>query len=1140
MISKIPVLPPIFRPVSKMGDVALSADINELYRDVLESSKSYTTLKPDLPPEELAEERLNLYKSVKAAYGLGDPITPEGQSKRLKGAIHQIIGDSPKCYDDQTEVLTRAGWVPWPSVDSDTVFGTVNPDSGQLEYQKASDIIHSRYIGIMVRTETKKIDLLVTPNHHHYAERRIGSMYKKLSGDEQWSKFEKIEAGRFIGATRRVRLLSAPINETPGTTPTFLVNGVTVPADPMAEFLGWWLAEGWYSTSGNQIMICQSKVNPDHVKRIDGLFVEMGLTPDRREYGNGYWWVISDPVFSRWVIDNFGAGAENKKISDPVKEWSPAFLRRLVQGYLYGDGEKSIKSEDPGSNKTFYHRDILTNYGNRSSTVSRTLVDDFMVVGMRIGIGVRLVDTIEHPDEPGVLTQYRFRFDGWNRVLIEYPEQTRWESYDGYVHCATVPNGLLIVRRSGKTAVSGNSGLFQSKVLSKPVDAVGRGVITPDPNLDMDQMGIPEDSAWSLYKDFVMRRLVQQGYPSLRASEMIERKAPEARSALDKEMEHRVIIADRAPTWHKFNLMAFKPYIADGNTIRVCPLVCKGFNADFNGDCVSNPLISYCFDGEFHVDYFSQLVSRLVDGYREELAVKQLGRTTTVLGLEKDRLQVLGIQENGITGMVSVDQVSIHTSHGPTCYTVQTFNGLDGVFSAHHDFLTLGAQCEFTSIKTEDLTKKTLVPYAAGFEIPVSSSRNEEAPTPFDLNFESGFWFGHFLGDGAVTGREDTISHASVDSTTLDYLEAVGSKIVVGVDPWREGNGFSSRWTNKTWALYMKSLGHGAEGKRIQPWMFTASDDFRKGLIAGMLAAEGNASGVVFRMELVSRELLVQLKFLLASYGVVSRIHPGKPAREGKSSTCLPTFVLSINSALVSKLALPWPDIRKCDQFKNVKESSRDTWDIIPFTSEVSELCYVQGKSFSGRNRCKPEHKRDSGVKIPDVKQMRVSREQGFCTRAFAKKIVIGYGLDRLPDSEVAKNWTALVNNDSIRWDRIVTHEKSDRPEVMYDMSVPGFQAFAIDGPYLTHNCMNFHVPASHKANEQAKSKMLPSSNLISLTDLRSVRYSPAMEMTAGLYSLTKEPSKKQVKVFRNEKEARDAYRAGTIAANDPVEILGR
>lgn len=127
-------------------------------------------------------------------------------------------------------------------------------------------------------------------------------------------------------------------------------------------------------------------------------------------------------------------------------------------------------------------------------------------------------------------------------------------------------------------------GMFQRKVISKTVDTVSRSVVTPDPNLDMDQLGIPEDSAWQMYRPFVMRALVRRGYPPTTAIRMLDDRDKTAREMLEKEMEQRPVLMDRAPTWHKFNIMAFKPHIVDGDTVRVCPLVESGFNMDYDGD----------------------------------------------------------------------------------------------------------------------------------------------------------------------------------------------------------------------------------------------------------------------------------------------------------------------------------------------------------------------------------------------------------------------------------------------------------------------------------------------------------------------------------------------------------------------------
>ena len=130
-------------------------------------------------------------------------------------------------------------------------------------------------------------------------------------------------------------------------------------------------------------------------------------------------------------------------------------------------------------------------------------------------------------------------------------------------------------------------GMYQSKVISKTQDSVGRSVTIPDKNLDMDQIGIPEDMAWEMYKPHVERKLIQRGYSPLTAKQMIEEKNATARHILDDAMEERPVLMDRAPTWHKFNIMAFKPHIVNGRSIHVCPLIDSGFNMDHDGDTVN-------------------------------------------------------------------------------------------------------------------------------------------------------------------------------------------------------------------------------------------------------------------------------------------------------------------------------------------------------------------------------------------------------------------------------------------------------------------------------------------------------------------------------------------------------------------------
>lgn len=130
-------------------------------------------------------------------------------------------------------------------------------------------------------------------------------------------------------------------------------------------------------------------------------------------------------------------------------------------------------------------------------------------------------------------------------------------------------------------------GVLQRKLLASNVDMVGRAAITPNPDLDMDQVGLPEDRAWSVYKPFIMRRLVRRGVDRFKAADMIEKKDKMAMDAMTSEMEARPVIITRAPVLHRYGVMAFKPKLVKGSTLQVPPIIVKGFGADFDGDAMN-------------------------------------------------------------------------------------------------------------------------------------------------------------------------------------------------------------------------------------------------------------------------------------------------------------------------------------------------------------------------------------------------------------------------------------------------------------------------------------------------------------------------------------------------------------------------
>lgn len=129
-------------------------------------------------------------------------------------------------------------------------------------------------------------------------------------------------------------------------------------------------------------------------------------------------------------------------------------------------------------------------------------------------------------------------------------------------------------------------GTVQRKLLSTTVDLVGRAVITPNPDLDMDEVALPEDKAWEVYKPFVVRGLVRRGMPRMQALDAVEQRNKAAGAELQSQMSSRPIVINRAPVLHRYGMMAFYPKLTKNKVMEVNPVITKGFNADFDGDAM--------------------------------------------------------------------------------------------------------------------------------------------------------------------------------------------------------------------------------------------------------------------------------------------------------------------------------------------------------------------------------------------------------------------------------------------------------------------------------------------------------------------------------------------------------------------------
>ncbi len=148
----------------------------------------------------------------------------------------------------------------------------------------------------------------------------------------------------------------------------------------------------------------------------------------------------------------------------------------------------------------------------------------------------------------------------------------------------TGPNNRPL--KSLSDMLKGKQGRFRQNLLGKRVDYSGRSVIVVGPELKMYQCGLPKEMAIELFKPFVMKRLVETGQAGniKSARKMVDRLRPEVWDALEIVIKDHPVMLNRAPTLHRLGIQAFEPVLVEGRAIKLHPLACTAFNADFDGD----------------------------------------------------------------------------------------------------------------------------------------------------------------------------------------------------------------------------------------------------------------------------------------------------------------------------------------------------------------------------------------------------------------------------------------------------------------------------------------------------------------------------------------------------------------------------
>lgn len=356
------------------------------------------------------------------------------------------------CFDEKTEILTKSGWKFFSDLKREDLVATLNPQTHFLGYQNPIRIISAPYEGIMYQISGKSIDLLVTPNHR---------LYIKGPASQKKESFELIEVSQIANKTdiefKKDAHWSGRESEwfyLPAITykenPIYGRKKITprkLKMDDWLEFLGYYLSEGSCSRTSNcwKIKIDQSKErNPSVYSKIMNVIDRLGFN----YYKNKNYLQISNKQLFKY-LKKLGRSYE-KFIPIEFKELSYRQLQILFDALILGDGSISKREQI------------------QFISTSKKLIDDLQEITLKIGwSGYCFTRTRrENPmikgrpiisRRPCYVLIVNQKQNTPRLTNLSHQQHITKEKYNGSVYCCEVPNGIIYVRRNGKTCWSGNS-----------------------------------------------------------------------------------------------------------------------------------------------------------------------------------------------------------------------------------------------------------------------------------------------------------------------------------------------------------------------------------------------------------------------------------------------------------------------------------------------------------------------------------------------------------------------------------------------------------------------------------------------------------------------------------------------------------
>lgn len=709
--------------------------------------------------------------------------------------------------------------------------------------------------------------------------------------------------------------------------------------------------------------------------------------------------------------------------------------------------------------------------------------------------------------------------------------------------------------------MTGKTGFIRSKLQSKTQNYSGRSVIVVDPELDMDEVGLPEDMAAEMFKPHIQRELQKQRFTAKEIKKIMDERTPEFRKALSKAVEDEVVIMNRQPSLHRHSVQGLKPIIRwdNGNqkskAIGLNAIVTTGFNADFDGDSLLNSVfVRYKeVDIEPNSDYNeSEGVDSMPLSGDEKIKFKNglinlrdFPRLEKIS--EKDNVEVYSVPDdievltvwNNEKKWLPVESFSVHKDL--TMLEVKTNTSRTVQVSDDHSLVSVDDELNYERVPaTMGMTLPRLREpiNSKEFNLKQELSLPEVKENKYNfidsikLDPKSGYLFGAYIGDGWVSHNGETKgkhaicmadSGSQVIGRVKDIIEGYmeeGNLHISSTEASHDFNGKDSFCIKHTWfsakfaELLRQEIGNGSENKKLPSFWIESPEGFRWGLLSGLIDTDGSVSvnkkrkvpQTNINYTTISRSLAYEIVGLAHSLNLTASVTITQTPKEREVYVI--TFTQESIATMKKRLWLANEyknDVLK--EFKLTESAKRNK-----YTPKLSDerLTDLMKKIGSPRIKNKKGELIVDEADIPKIKKRkslyaivhRVKKENTAITRDTALEL-----FELIPDFfeiEFWAKWKEMVLDENVEWELVTSIVDIPFITEAYDLTIPPNYTMVTESGIVVYDTMAVHLPITEKAKQEVKEKMMPSQNILNPTS-NSVIMELKHEMQLGIYYLTRD-----------------------------------